>query len=89
MPWMIHFADPQNPKSAEEVDPANLSKTLGAGAELVSVTASPTVAPVTRGQIVKYLPWLPSLKGKTLNGKPDSPSNNLADEIYAQALSEE
>jgi hypothetical protein len=48
-PWFVRFKDMKDPKSVEEVDPADLSKSFGKGYRLRAVTVQGTDEPMTAG----------------------------------------
>src|SRR5690242_12999462 len=58
LPMLVHFRDINDPKSVEQIDPANFAATLGIGIALRRVTIEITDDPITTG-IEKRLPWLP------------------------------
>ena len=57
LPYMVRFRDLSDPKTVEQVDPADLAKTFGPGVRLKSLTVQVTDTPVTKG-IEKRLRWL-------------------------------
>ncbi len=80
LPLLVRFRDLNDPKTAEGVDPLNVTKSFGAGAKLVRATLEIVPAgiwplnslgitgePITRG-VDQRLPWLKALKGKYLHG---------------------
>lgn len=56
-PMLVRFRDLADPKSVEQVDPADLARSFGPGYRLASLTVQVTEEPVTRG-IEKRLAWL-------------------------------
>ena len=68
LPYMVRFRDLSDPKSVEQVDPADLAKTFGPGVSLRSLTVQVTDAPVTTG-IEKRLRWLGKYPEPSLNPK--------------------
>lgn len=68
-PVMVRFRDPDDPKTVEAVKPGqHFSEAFGEGVELKSVTIEMTNEPVTKGEVEKYLDWLPHYYGKKLDG---------------------
>ena len=61
VPSLVRFRDIADPKSVEQVDPANLAKSFGPGVRLKSLTVQVTDEPVTVG-IEKKLAWLPMVE---------------------------
>lgn len=57
LPMLVTFSDISDPKSVEQVDPANLAASLGAGYRLKAVYIEQTGDPVTTG-VGKRLPWI-------------------------------
>jgi hypothetical protein len=81
LPMLVRFRDINDPKSIEQVDPANFSATTAAGIELRRATIEITDDPITTG-IAARLPWLADLKkGGTLDGSRSSANNSLASNI--------
>ena len=61
VPYFVRFRDIRDPKSVEQVDPADLAKSFGPGVSLKSLTVQVTDDPVTTG-IEKRLGWLASIQ---------------------------
>lgn len=59
-PVFVAFADIQNPKSVMQVDPGNLTSSLGAGFKLRAITVQLTDREITTG-IERRLKWIDSL----------------------------
>jgi hypothetical protein len=57
LPMLVRFADLNDPKTVERVDPANLEASFGPGVKLESAIIEITDAPVTTG-IEKRLNWI-------------------------------
>ena len=57
LPYMVRFRDMADPKSVEQVDPADLAKSFGPGVKLKSLTVQVTDEPMTKS-IEKRLRWL-------------------------------
>lgn len=70
-PTMIRFRDRRDPRTVEELDPVNLSKSLGPGVRLNRVYVEITDEPVTR-EIKRELPWLGSDDGYSTDLNPRS-----------------
>jgi hypothetical protein len=68
IPMLVRFGDPGNPKTAQLVDPNDLSTAFGSGVKLVETTIAITDEQVTRG-IEGKLPWVVGLQGSV--GKDD------------------
>jgi hypothetical protein len=62
-PLMVTFDDINNPKTAKQVDPANLAGTFGDGYALMGMTLEITDEAMTSGQVEKVVSWDRSLKG--------------------------
>ena len=56
-PLLVTFRDLNDPKTVEQVDPADLAASFGAGVKLARATVELTDAQVTTG-IEKRLPWI-------------------------------
>jgi len=70
MPAMIAFRNLQDPTTAFQVDPDNLSTAFGPGTKLKSVTVARTWDGMTYGNIERMLPWLKQRgPGTMLNGQ--------------------
>lgn len=54
---LIHFRDPNDPKTVERVDPINLPASFGAGVKLAQATIEIVNEPLTTG-IEARLPWM-------------------------------
>ena len=54
---LVHFRDPNDPRSVERVDPFDMAAIFGRGVSLIKATMAITDDPITRG-IEKKLPWL-------------------------------
>lgn len=67
LPMLARFSNPQNPATAERVDPSNLAATFGAGVRLVRVTAHITNEPLAEPMIENRLPWVRTLRGSIGN----------------------
>jgi hypothetical protein len=57
MGLLVHFRDPNDPKTVERVDPSDLPASFGAGVRLVRATIEIVNEPLTTG-IEARLPWL-------------------------------
>lgn len=57
-PMMVTFGDLSDPKSVQQVDPANLAATFGPGNSIKSYTVEITDEPVTEGRVEALLPWI-------------------------------
>lgn len=80
-PVFVTFADMQNPKSVMQVDPGNLTPSLGAGYELRSITVQLTDRRVTTG-IERRLKWIDNLD--RYRSDPNNPfTEQLPSEIGA------
>ena len=97
MPLLVTFEDINDSKTVKEVDPDHLDKVFGRGVKLVSVHAEKTQDPVTRGQLIKILPWLakgadgskPSdavYGGTNMDGSWVTSKNTLANRLSYQNL---
>lgn len=74
-PYFVRFRDIKDPKSVEQVDPDNLTKSFGPGYRLKSLTVQMTDEPVTVG-IEKRLPKPPYIRNFVYEGE-DSEALNL------------
>ncbi|MBR1172833.1 hypothetical protein JQ617_02600 [Bradyrhizobium sp. KB893862 SZCCT0404] len=63
IPMLVHFRDLDDPKSVEQVEPANLAAAFGPGVALREAVIEVTDDPVTVG-IENKLPWLKKLNGQ-------------------------
>jgi hypothetical protein len=57
-PLLVTFTDINDPKTAKEVDPADLVAAFGSGVSLESITLEITDEKVTEGEVKKALKWL-------------------------------
>lgn len=80
LPVMVHFKDPNDPKSIEAVDPAHLDRSFGSGVKLVGVRVTTAYEATQYGRIAQVLPWLATLKGDRLDRDADPAS--LAYRLY-------
>jgi hypothetical protein len=67
LPMLARLRNPQDPATAERVDPTNLAATFGDGVRLVRVTAQITDDPVSPPTIENELPWIGKLRGSIAN----------------------
>jgi hypothetical protein len=67
LPMLARLRNPQDPATAERVDPSNLAATFGAGVRLVRVTAQITDDPLPDPTIENKLPWIRTLQGSIGN----------------------
>ncbi len=88
-PFLVTFADVNDPTSVKQVDPHDQAASFGEGYSLKSITLEITDEPVTRGRVEKVLGWLGEYQQNfyMLNGKrciacPVS-SENLSDLLSA------
>ncbi|MBR1177259.1 hypothetical protein JQ617_25125 [Bradyrhizobium sp. KB893862 SZCCT0404] len=82
IPMLVRFRDLNDPKSVEQVDPANLVRTFGSGIVLREVVIEVTNDPITVGIDTK-LPWLKTIKTQ-LDGDRLYSGATLANELNAQ-----
>jgi hypothetical protein len=74
---LVDFRELSDPKSVEQIDPANFAAAFGSGVSLRRATIEVTNDPVTTG-IEARLPWLSALKGgSSLDGSRFSSNNQL------------
>lgn len=57
-PMLLTFGDSANPKTAKQVDPANLAAAFGSGVRLKGMTLEITDEAVTEGRVETVLEWL-------------------------------
>ncbi|TFV37995.1 hypothetical protein E4K66_16295 [Bradyrhizobium frederickii] len=81
IPMLVHFRDPNDPKSVVQVDPANLRATFDADVALREVTIEVTDDPITRAVETK-LPWLKTIQGQ-LDGSRLHTGGSFANELNA------
>lgn len=81
IPMLVHFSDPNDPKSVVQVDPANLQATFGAEVVLRDVTIEVTEDPISRAVETK-LPWLKTIQGQ-LDGSHLYTGGSFANELNA------
>lgn len=80
-PLLVTFRDINDPKTVEQVDPANLAASFGADVQLVRMTIEITDDPVTSG-IERKLAWINSID--SYRRDPTNPfTNTLPPEIGA------
>jgi hypothetical protein len=83
-PRFVRFRNINDPKTVENVDPAKLATSFGAGYRLKRITAQIVDEDVTQ-KVVKKLPWIEEYKKKRvrLSGKSGAMfvSDDLADEL--------
>jgi hypothetical protein len=63
LPMLARLSNPQDPATAERVNPTDLAATFGAGVRLVRVTAQITDDPLPAPTIEDKLPWVRKLQG--------------------------
>ncbi|WP_143035637.1 hypothetical protein [Bradyrhizobium sp. Rc2d] len=80
-PMLVRFRDLDEPKSVEQIDPANLAATFGTGIVLREAVIEVTEDPVTAG-IEAKLPWLKTMKTQ-LDGDRLHSGATLANELNA------
>jgi hypothetical protein len=83
-PMLVAFRDINDPKTVYELNPHDLSETLGVGSYVSSMTIEMTRDPVTY-QVDAVLPWLTQIHGNLL-GKPIVTTSELADNLGAAAF---
>jgi hypothetical protein len=64
---LARLRNPQNPATAERVDPSNLVATFAAGVRLVRVTGQITNDPLPAQTIENKRPWIRTLQGSIGN----------------------
>jgi hypothetical protein len=69
LPDLVTFADIKDPKTVIEVDPKDLTASLGAGVSWNEMTLEMTDEPITKGIALK-LPWMPAYRATMLDGDP-------------------
>ena len=72
VPYFVRFRDIADPKSVEQIDPADLAKSFGPGVSLKSLTVQVTDAPVTKG-IEKTMGWLETVGRQRATLIPNPP----------------
>ena len=72
IPYFVRFRDIADPKTVEQVDPADLAKSFGPGVRLKSLTVQVTDAPVTTG-IEKRMGWLETVGRQRATLIPNPP----------------
>ena len=89
-PLMVTFGDLKDPKSVQQVDPANLSAAFGPGYRIKSYTVEITDEPMTRGAVEGLIPWISTYRGylrpPSLRLGPGS--HNAADVLPVEFLNE-
>ncbi len=70
-PVLVTFADVNDPKSVQLVDPANLATTFGPGVALKQITLEITNEKVTEGEVEEVLRWLGDIPERTLGRSKD------------------
>lgn len=58
MPLMVKFRDINDGYTVQQVDPEHLEASFGPNVKLVSVEVETTDAPITKGVIQRYIPWV-------------------------------
>ena len=82
-PLLVTFRDINDPRTVEQVDPADLAASFGAGIKLVAATIELTDAQVTTG-IEQRLPWLSQSRASgMLDGRRYHESNELSNTLTA------
>jgi hypothetical protein len=66
-PFMVRFGDINNPQSVVAVDPADISVVFGPGVSLKPIIVTVTDEKVTKGHMMKRLPWLKNYAHKTFD----------------------
>jgi len=85
-PVMVTFDDLTDPRTVRWADPKNLAAAFGTGVSLISVFVEMTRDRVTQG-IQRTLPWVNSLRSRTLSGQSTVTTNELVDNLYAWSFS--
>ncbi len=80
MPMIVTFDDPADPLTVKAIDPADPAAVLGGRVSHIRIEVEPATGPVTRGQVVKALPWLAHLK-TLLDGRGATISNALSNKL--------
>ncbi len=82
-PVLVTFADVNDPKSVQLVDPANLAATFGPGFALKGMTLEITDEKVTEGEVEKVLEWIAGFDEKQFDGSRyrDLQNNSLANTL--------
>ena len=81
-PQFVRFRDTRDPKSVEDVDPANLSSAFGNGVWLRDITVQITDDRRTDGRMDDLLPWLKTYHGKMFDGgMEDRRNDDLANKL--------
>lgn len=73
IPVLAAFTDPAIPTSVRPLDPLDLAAAFGPSVRLEHVDVALTDAPVTRGPVLRELPWLKSWGEKTFTGSAAIP----------------
>jgi hypothetical protein len=84
-PLLVTFTDINDPKTVNQVDPADLAASFGPGFSLKSITLEITDEKVTEGEVEKVLGWISEFYDKQLDGNtiiiikaPNRLANSLA-----------
>ena len=80
LPLLVTFGDINDPKSVEQVDPADLAKSFGRGVHLRRITVEITDGAVTMG-IEKKLVWIGDYNNRMLDGQRLNNSQTLANNL--------
>jgi len=81
LPMLARLRNPQDPATAERVDPSNLAATFGAGVRLVRVRVQITDDPLAPPTIENKLPWVRTLKGSISNTLGVNRDRDLTDAL--------
>ena len=95
LPMIVRFADINDPKSVEQVDPEHMDKTFGPGVKITRASLEITKDPITTGIEKRFPLWFSELRAKraTLDGDtslmrsvPTPLSNDLSTGNFRQGL---
>lgn len=75
-PVLVRFADLNDPRTAEAVDPRNLVINFGQSVRIRRIFVNITTEPVTKG-IDKRLPWLANLSGSLMKRPREIPVGDM------------
>ena len=91
-PTLVRFRDINDPKTVEEVDPADLAASFGAGFKLKRITVEATDEKMTVG-IGELLGWLNQYRNRQLAGNRfpilNNPKNDIGVRLSAGSFSTE
>jgi hypothetical protein len=84
-PLLVRFADPDDPKSVQRIDPENMAASYGPGVRLRSITVERTTDPPGPNIILQRLKWLKNHRGSldfVGRFRPENPEKDVTEAAF-------